>query len=242
MSTRLSIFQRLVGMPLIGSLLSMAPIRSRIAVLGIAAAATFALLATSSAFSGLKNLEERLGTLGWTLAPETSTEARIVIVAIDEPSIDELRELLKNQRTVAVGHSGVGKSTLVNALVPDADRATGIVNEVTGRGRHTSSSVRAIRLPEDFGDAWVIDTPGVRSFGLGHVKPENILKSFEDLYAVIETCPRDCSHLSDAPDCALDQHSADAAATDAADLKFARRVDSLRRLMSSLSTAGKSDD
>ena len=166
----------------------------------------------------------------------------VVLNRSDEPSIDELRELLKNQRTVAVGHSGVGKSTLVNALVPDADRATGVVNEVTGRGRHTSSSVRAIRLPEDFGDAWVIDTPGVRSFGLGHVRPENILKSFEDLYAVIETCPRDCSHLSDAPDCALDQHIAEAATTDAADLKFARRVDSLRRLMSSLSTAGKSDD
>ena len=91
MSTpRLSIFQRLVGLPLIGSLLSMAPIRSRIAVLGIAGAATFALLATSGAFNSLKNLEERLGTLGWTLAPETSTEARIVIVAIDEPSIDEV--------------------------------------------------------------------------------------------------------------------------------------------------------
>ena len=91
MSTpRLSIFQRLAGLPFIGSLLSMAPTRSRIAVLGIAAATTFALLATPGAFNSLKNLEERLGTLGWTLAPETSTEARIVIVAIDEPSIDEV--------------------------------------------------------------------------------------------------------------------------------------------------------
>ena len=87
---RLSIIQRLAGLPLIGSLLSMAPIRSRIAVLGIAGAATFALLATSGAFNSLKNLEERLGTLGWTLAPETSTEARSVSVAIDEPSIDEV--------------------------------------------------------------------------------------------------------------------------------------------------------
>jgi ribosome biogenesis GTPase len=74
------------------------------------------------------------------------------------------------------------------------------------------------------------------------VRPENILKSFEDLYAVIETCPRDCSHLNDAPDCALDAHIAEAAATDSPDEKFARRVDSLRRLMASLSTAGKTDD
>lgn len=77
MSTpRLSVAQRLAGLPLVGNLLSMGPTRSRIAVLGIAAAATFALLATSGAVNSLKNLEERLGTLGWTLAPETSTEAK----------------------------------------------------------------------------------------------------------------------------------------------------------------------
>ena len=166
----------------------------------------------------------------------------VILNRSDEPSIDKLRELLSNQVTVAVGHSGVGKSTLVNAVAPEAARATGVVNEVTGRGRHTSSSVRAIRLPEDFGDAWIIDTPGVRSFGLGHVKAENILKSFEDLYAVIETCPRDCSHLIDSPDCSLDQHIKDSADAGNQDLNFTRRVDSLRRLMSSISTAGKLDE
>ncbi|MDG2162195.1 MAG: CHASE2 domain-containing protein, partial [Gammaproteobacteria bacterium] len=91
MSTqRLSFAQRLAGLPILGGLLSMAPIRSRLAMLGFAAAATIALLATSGAVYNLKNLEERLGTLGWTLAPETSTEARIVIVAIDESSIEEV--------------------------------------------------------------------------------------------------------------------------------------------------------
>jgi len=85
-----TVTQRLAGLPLIGNLLSMAPTRSRIAVLGIAAAATFGLLSTSGAINSLESLEERFGTLGWTLAPETSTEARIVIVTIDEPSIDEV--------------------------------------------------------------------------------------------------------------------------------------------------------
>jgi len=170
----------------------------------------------------------------------------VILNRSDEPSIDKLRELLSNQVTVAVGHSGVGKSTLVNAVAPEAARATGVVNEVTGRGRHTSSSVRAIRLPEDFGDAWIIDTPGVRSFGLGHVKAENILKSFEDLYAVIETCPRDCSHLVDAPDCSLDlaiANALDRAQTEGREnSRFVARVDSLRRLMASISSAGKLDE
>ncbi len=162
----------------------------------------------------------------------------VVLTRSDQPSVAELRELLKGQTTVAVGHSGVGKSTLVNALAPDADRATGHVNEVTGRGRHTSSSVRAIRLPVEFENAWIIDTPGVRSFGLGHVDANNILKSFEDLYAVIETCPRDCSHLVDAPDCALDE----ALANSTLGANGTVRVDSLRRLMASINTAGRSDE
>ena len=170
----------------------------------------------------------------------------VITTRSDEPAVDKLRELLRDEMTVAVGHSGVGKSTLVNALAPDALRATGIVNEVTGRGRHTSSSVRAIRLPADFGNAWIIDTPGVRSFGLGHVKAENILKSFEDLYAVIETCPRDCSHLEGAPDCSLDlaiANALDQSQTEGRETsRFVSRVDSLRRLMASISTAGKLDE
>ena len=78
-----------------------------------------------------------------------------------------------------VGHSGVGKSTLVNALVPDAHRAIGRVNDVTGRGRHTSSSAVTLRLPD--GAGWVIDTPGVRSFGLAHVDPARVINAFPDL-------------------------------------------------------------
>ncbi|MFM6977968.1 MAG: ribosome small subunit-dependent GTPase A [Micrococcales bacterium] len=157
----------------------------------------------------------------------------VILTRSDEPKLEELQNILRDEITVAVGHSGVGKSTLVNALVPDADRATGVVNEVTGRGRHTSSSARAIKLP--FGDGWIIDTPGVRSFGLGHVKLENIFKSFEDLYSIIETCPRDCSHAADAPDCALDEAIAENKIN-------AARVDSLRRLMTSIASAGKLDE
>jgi ribosome biogenesis GTPase len=136
----------------------------------------------------------------------------------------ELAPALAGHTTVAVGHSGVGKSTLVNALVPGTDRAVGIVNAVTGRGRHTSSSTVSLRVPTG---GWIIDTPGVRSFGLGHVNPDNILKSFSDLLAVSEECPRGCTHLPDAPDCALNEAVADGRLP-------AERVDSLQRLLASL--------
>lgn len=116
--------------------------------------------------------------------------------------LEELRERLTGRVSVLIGHSGVGKSTLINALVPGTDRATGVVNDVTGRGRHTSSSALAMQLPD--AEGWVIDTPGVRSFGLGHVDPEELLDAFADLSALAESCPRGCTHLDDAPDCALD--------------------------------------
>ena len=115
-----------------------------------------------------------------------------------------LRERLAGRVSVLVGHSGVGKSTLVNALVPDADRAIGTVSAI-GRGRHTSSSAVALALP---GGGWVIDTPGIRSFGLGHVTAADLLAAFPDLAEGAEDCPRNCAHLSAADGCRLDEHVA----------------------------------
>ena len=149
----------------------------------------------------------------------------IVTSRSDAPPVDEISELLRGHTSVAVGHSGVGKSTLVNALVPGAERATGVVNEVTGRGRHTSSSTVSFRFP---GGGWLIDTPGVRSFGLGHVRPESVLAAFTDLAAIAEDCPRGCNHRDD--DCAM----VEAVAAGELGDERAARLDSVQRLIGSL--------
>jgi len=137
--------------------------------------------------------------------------------------LDAVRDALRGHVSVLVGHSGVGKSTLVNALVPDAYRAVGVVNDVTGRGRHTSTSAVALRLPD--GDGWVIDTPGIRSFGLAHVDPERIVTHFPELESGTDACPRGCTH--DEEECALDQWVADGHAGPSG----VSRLESLRRLL-----------
>jgi ribosome biogenesis GTPase len=138
--------------------------------------------------------------------------------------LDAVREALRGRVTVLIGHSGVGKSTLVNALVPGARRAVGVVNDVTGRGRHTSTSALALALP---GGGWVIDTPGVRSFGLAHVHVDRIVHAFPDLAAGTAQCPRGCGH--DERDCGLDAF----AAAGLAGAAGPARLESLRRLLRS---------
>jgi ribosome biogenesis GTPase len=158
-------------------------------------------------------------------------------------TLSRLRKVLAGKVSVCIGQSGVGKSTLVNVLIPDADRAVGHVNAVTGKGRHTSSSAIALPLPgtkqhrdldtpgtspdvPDTGaNGWLIDTPGIRGFGLGHVSPQRVVAAFGDLAEGTAACPPGCDHLSAA--CALDDWAASQGSQAVA------RLDSLRRLLRS---------
>ena len=206
-----------------------------------------------------------------------------VVITRQDGDLAPLRRVLAGKMSVLVGHSGVGKSTLVNALIPGSDRVVGVVNDVTGRGRHTSTSAVALRLPameievqvaapaqaavgtvgaadgddagrlgatvpdadfdlddaaglddleedvrdgvEDLPGGWVIDTPGIRSFGLAHVAPDAVVAAFPELAAITAECPRGCTHMADSPDCLLDEFPVDPA-----------RLDSLRRLLTALTS------
>jgi ribosome biogenesis GTPase / thiamine phosphate phosphatase len=121
-----------------------------------------------------------------------------------ELPLEDLVGRLRDRMSVFVGQSGVGKSTLVNRLVPDALRATGDVSKI-GKGRHTSSSAVLFDLP---GGGTVIDTPGIRSFGLAHVTADDVLSAFEDIAEAATECPPGCGHTAEDPDCALDAWAA----------------------------------
>jgi ribosome biogenesis GTPase len=134
--------------------------------------------------------------------------------------LDDVRAALRDRVSVLVGHSGVGKSTLVNALVPDASRRVAAVSGA-GKGRHTSVTAIALPLP---GGGWVVDTPGIRSFGLAHVTPDSVLRAFPDLAPGAAGCLPNCDHGAGAEHCGVAERVAEGYASPA-------RLASYRRLL-----------
>ncbi len=118
----------------------------------------------------------------------------------DESSLDELKAFLNGKVSVFVGQSGVGKSSLINTLLPDEDLKVGALSEAHRQGRHTTTTARLYHFPAG-GD--LIDSPGIREFGLWHMSEDDVTYGFRELREISGYCRfRDCKHETE-PGCAI---------------------------------------
>ncbi len=129
--------------------------------------------------------------------------ACVLVSAESGEGLAALRSALAGRTSVLVGHSGVGKSSLVNALRPEAELSTGAVRESDGKGRHTTSAAQRVELPELGAGTALIDTPGVRAFGLWDLERATLREHFPELVERAPACRfGDCLHHRE-PHCAV---------------------------------------
>lgn len=152
----------------------------------------YVILANKSDLPGYGELAQRLApfaALGYAVVP---TSARA--------DVGGARTWLAGQHTVLVGQSGMGKSTIINALVPGADARTTPVSAALDAGRHTTTSTTLYALDDE---SWIVDSPGMKVFGLAHVAPGELAHAFVELRPLLGNCRfRDCRHDAE-PGCAV---------------------------------------
>jgi ribosome biogenesis GTPase len=141
-----------------------------------------------------------------------------------QDGLTALQQMLNNRTSVFVGQSGVGKTSLVNALLPDVNARVGALSETRQEGVHTTTTAQLFHLPD--GGA-LIDSPGIREFGLWHMNPEQIERGFKEFQPLLGHCKfRDCKHQQE-PDCALLAAAASGEISE-------RRINSYRQILASL--------
>jgi ribosome biogenesis GTPase len=141
----------------------------------------------------LDEWKEIYSAAGYTIFP---------VVALDENSLQPLREMLKGKTTLFSGHSGVGKSTLINQLIPDLEIKTTEVSDWSGKGQHTTTFAEMHDLP---GGGKIIDTPGVKEFGLIDIEKEELAHFFPEMRKRMNDCKfNNCLHINE-PGCAIKQ-------------------------------------
>ncbi|MEH6634881.1 MAG: small ribosomal subunit biogenesis GTPase RsgA [Halioglobus sp.] len=149
---------------------------------------------------------------------------RVLYTSITQGGLQELHAALSERTSVLVGQSGVGKSSLVNVLLPDADLRVGALSQSTQKGTHTTTTAQLFHLT--CGGS-LIDSPGIREFGLWHMSKEQVEQGFRELRPILGTCKfRDCQHEQE-PGCAI------LGAVEAGQITE-RRLDSFRRIVASL--------
>lgn len=122
------------------------------------------------------------------------------VSALEKENIEELNEVLKDKITLISGHSGVGKSTLINAIIPGADLKTVNISDWSDKGKHTTTFAEMIDLP--FGGK-LIDTPGIRELGIVDIEPQELSHYFPEMRNLLNQCKfHNCRHINE-PGCAV---------------------------------------
>ncbi|THF66656.1 ribosome small subunit-dependent GTPase A [Pseudothauera nasutitermitis] len=172
------------------------------------------------------DLAERLPAAREALAMFTALGYRVAEVSA-LAGVEALHPLLAGERSILVGQSGMGKSTLTNALIPEANAATREISTALDSGKHTTTFAR---LYPFYGDGWLIDSPGMQAFGLAHLDPGHLAECFVELRPHLGSCRfRDCRHESE-PGCALRAALEDGAI-------HARRFEHYRQIRSEIAEA-----
>ena len=150
---------------------------------------------------------------------------RVLLVSCDTgEGLNELQQALSSHTSIFVGQSGVGKSSLVNAIMPEVEAQTGAVSDNSGLGQHTTTTARLYHFATG---GSLIDSPGIREFSLWHLAPERVAWCFREFRDYLGGCRfRDCKHGSD-PGCLLQQAAAEGRI-------HAERLDSYHRIMDAM--------
>jgi ribosome biogenesis GTPase len=136
------------------------------------------------------------------LAPFAALGYPVVALSAKD-DVSPLAPWIGGQRTVLIGQSGMGKSTILNAISPGATARTAEISEALAAGRHTTTHSTLYPLPESLGDGWIVDSPGMKAFGLAHLAPDAITNAFVELRPLVGHCRfRDCRHDRE-PGCAV---------------------------------------
>lgn len=122
-----------------------------------------------------------------------------------ELGLSDLQQQIKDKLVIFAGQSGVGKSTLVNALLPNSDQSVNVISINSKLGQHTTTTSRLLPFnPEDLTQGGIVDTPGIREYGIWHLTPDDIIAGFVELYPLAGDCQfRDCKHTHNSKGCAL---------------------------------------
>ena len=134
-----------------------------------------------------------------------------IAASSEQIGLGELKSYIDNKLVIFAGQSGVGKSSLINALLPESAQSVNIISENSQLGQHTTTTSRLLPFnPDDLTAGGIVDTPGIREYGIWHLTPEDIISGFIELAPLAGYCQfRDCRHTHNSKGCALWQAVAD---------------------------------